>query len=117
MADVKIIVLLSFFHFVSHLCFAVDDSLEKTGPLLSTTSRQVSASLRNLLNQESVERFKMMRRIERLLMDVIEVKSDNLDLHRDLIDVKNTLHRLEAKDQTLEGDNSELKSLYNTQQV
>lgn len=114
MMNVKVIVfLLSVHHSFGHLSSPENDSLYTTGLIPSTTPGQVPGSLR--------ARFRMVQRIQRLALDVMEVKSNFLDLQRTLIDIKEELHSLETKDQKLEEENAELKqtlkALYTTHQT
>ncbi|XP_056003477.1 uncharacterized protein LOC130049633 [Ostrea edulis] len=51
----------------------------------------------------------MVQRIQRMSLDVIEVKSDFLYLQHQLVDIKDELHSLKTKDQKLEEENAELK--------
>jgi hypothetical protein len=91
MAHVKLILFYLFVCYVcGHLSLPVNDSMDVTGLF----SDPKYSSLQNSPNEDILERFKMQQRIQRLALDLIQAKSDNLDLQRKLIVVTNELHRL-----------------------
>jgi hypothetical protein len=92
MACVKFILFYLFVCYVcGHLSLPVDDSMDITGLL----SGQMSGSSQNSPNQNVLERFRMQQIIQKQALDLIQAKSDILDLHRKVIDVTSELNLLQ----------------------
>ncbi|XP_061171296.1 uncharacterized protein LOC133180861 [Saccostrea echinata] len=83
-------------------------TFDKSGLMPSPVSGKASNVLRDILNQESLVRFSMVQRIQRLVMDAIDNKNDREVIKTKLGDVINELQDLEKKDQRIEAENMEL---------
>jgi uncharacterized protein (DUF3084 family) len=73
----------------------------------------MSSFLKNAPSQDAIAQFRMEKRIHRLAMDVLQAKSENIDLKAKFIDIKGELHSLRTKDQHVEKENIELKQTLN----
>ncbi|XP_048749806.2 CD209 antigen-like [Ostrea edulis] len=105
MRNIKIIVLiLSVYRIAGHT------SLNHTKESFPrNTPGKLSNDLRNVLYQESIVRFSMVQNIQRLTMDVINIRSDRQTLKKNLDDMMEEVKTLETNGQRLQQENNVLK--------
>ncbi|XP_061185099.1 heavy metal-binding protein HIP-like [Saccostrea echinata] len=87
--------------------------------LSSTTEGKLSGVLRNILNQESLVRFSMAQKFQKLVLDVLDNQHNSKSLLRKVGNIAKELQALETRDQILEEENfklkQELKVMYDNQ--
>ncbi|XP_062575476.1 angiopoietin-2-like [Saccostrea cucullata] len=86
-----------------------DESSNKNGLLPNTVTDKASNVLRDILNQESLVRFSMVQKIQSLVMDATDRKTDSQVINSKLSEVTKDLQNLEMKYQVMKDENVKLQ--------
>ncbi|XP_062597429.1 fibrinogen-like protein 1 [Saccostrea cucullata] len=93
-----------------------DENSTKNGLLPKTITDKDSNVLRNILNQESLVRFSMVQKIQNLVMDATDRKSDSQVIKSKLSEVTDDVENLEKQYQVMKEENvklqEKLKAIY-----